>query len=211
MKKKLNLKGFTLIELLVVIAIIAILAVVVVLTLNPAQLLAQSRDSNRVSDMATLKSAMALYQADVATSTFGTANKLYEAYVTAGIGVGVTTTGATWWGYNTGDVTAWNASTSRAVDGTGWIPIPFSTISSGAPLGSLPVDPLGVAAANTNCSAITGVAPCAYTFLSNSTGTYKMATKMESTKYNYLQAGDVVSTDGGNSTTTYEAGTNVNL
>ena len=39
--------GFTLIELLVVIAIIAILAVVVILTLNPAQLLAQARDSTR--------------------------------------------------------------------------------------------------------------------------------------------------------------------
>src|ERR1039457_302059 len=56
--------AFTLIELLVVIAIIAILAVVVVLTLNPAQLLAQSRDATRVSDMATLNSALSLYQID---------------------------------------------------------------------------------------------------------------------------------------------------
>ena len=37
------------IELLVVIAIIAIVSVVVLLVLNPAQLLMQSRDSNRVS------------------------------------------------------------------------------------------------------------------------------------------------------------------
>ncbi len=57
-------RGFTLIELLVVIAIIAILAVVVVLTLNPAQLLAQSRDANRVSDLATLQSAISLYTVD---------------------------------------------------------------------------------------------------------------------------------------------------
>ena len=54
-------KGFTLIELLIVIAIIAILAVVVVLTLNPAELLRQARDSNRISDFATIKSALALY------------------------------------------------------------------------------------------------------------------------------------------------------
>lgn len=54
--------AFTLIELLVVIAIIAILAVVVVLALNPAQLLAQSRDVNRVSDMATLNTALGLYR-----------------------------------------------------------------------------------------------------------------------------------------------------
>jgi prepilin-type N-terminal cleavage/methylation domain-containing protein len=38
--------GFTLIELLVVIAILAIIAVVVILTLNPAELLRQSRDAN---------------------------------------------------------------------------------------------------------------------------------------------------------------------
>ena len=56
--------GFTLIELLVVIAIIAILAVIVVLTLNPAQLLEQSRDANRLSDMATLTSALNLYATD---------------------------------------------------------------------------------------------------------------------------------------------------
>ncbi|MBI2888821.1 MAG: prepilin-type N-terminal cleavage/methylation domain-containing protein, partial [Candidatus Liptonbacteria bacterium] len=48
-------KGFTLIELLVVIAIVAILAVVLILTLNPAQILAQSRDSTRISDLNTVK------------------------------------------------------------------------------------------------------------------------------------------------------------
>src|ERR1700735_5458636 len=69
MKNSKNRSGFTLIELLVVIAIIAILSVVVVLTLNPAELLRQARDSNRVSDFATIKSAMGLYGADVATST----------------------------------------------------------------------------------------------------------------------------------------------
>ena len=70
MKKNRKQKGFTLIELLVVIAIIAILAVVVVLTLNPAELLRQARDSNRVSDFATMKSALSLYATDVSTSTW---------------------------------------------------------------------------------------------------------------------------------------------
>ncbi len=51
-------EGFTLIELLVVIAIIAILSVVVVLTINPAEMLRQSRDSQRVSDLNTLRSAI---------------------------------------------------------------------------------------------------------------------------------------------------------
>ena len=69
-------RGFTLIELLVVIAIIAILAVVVVLVLNPAELLKQSRDSNRLSDLSTLKTGISLYIQDgqlpnLASSTYG--------------------------------------------------------------------------------------------------------------------------------------------
>jgi prepilin-type N-terminal cleavage/methylation domain-containing protein len=56
--------GFTLIELLVVIAIIAILAVVVILTLNPVELLRQSRDANRLSDMSTLSDALNVYSVD---------------------------------------------------------------------------------------------------------------------------------------------------
>jgi type II secretory pathway pseudopilin PulG len=51
--------AFTLIELLVVIAITEILSVVVMLTLNPAELLRQSRDSTRIADMGTLNTAVA--------------------------------------------------------------------------------------------------------------------------------------------------------
>src|ERR1039457_2240911 len=63
------MKGaLTLIELLVVIAILAVLAVVVVLTLNPAGLLQEGRDSSRVSDMATLNTGINLFMADGATA-----------------------------------------------------------------------------------------------------------------------------------------------
>ena len=67
MKSRIHSRAFTLIELLVVIAIVAVLAVTVILTLNPAQLLRQARDSNRTQDLATLKSAISLYLADVAS------------------------------------------------------------------------------------------------------------------------------------------------
>lgn len=60
--------GFTLIELLVVIAIIAVLAIVVILSLNPAQLLMEGRDSGRISDMGSLSEALALYAEDVGGS-----------------------------------------------------------------------------------------------------------------------------------------------
>ena len=65
-------KAFTLIELLIVVAIIAVLAIVVVLVLNPGQLLMQSRDSNRLSDLANIQTAMNLYLADAGSN--GTAN-----------------------------------------------------------------------------------------------------------------------------------------
>lgn len=209
MKASKNIKGFTLIELLVVIAIIAILAVVVVLTLNPAQLLAQSRDSNRVSDFATLKSAIALEQVDVSSTSLGTAGTLYAAYsgsnlTTANLN---SSTSAPGWGYNsTISVVSTSTSPSRVVTGGGWIPINFSAISSGSPFGSEPIDPLGTGS-NTSCA---GSSPCTYTYLTNGTQ-YKLAAKMESTKYQNGGSGDVETGDGGNSTTTFEAGTNVGL
>jgi prepilin-type N-terminal cleavage/methylation domain-containing protein len=215
MKKNNSLKGFTLIELLVVIAIIAILAVVVVLTLNPAQLLAQSRDSNRVSDMATLKSAIALYQADQATTTLGVPLQLDEAVVTLVASSTLSSTSTGWYGYQTTDFTSIATSSSRGIggSGSGWLPIPFSSISSGAPFGSLPIDPLG-ATANPSCSnGIGGIKnmPCFYTFLSNSSGQYKLAVGMESAKYGFQGGGDVVTGDGGNSTSSYETGSLVTL
>src|SRR3989344_7995871 len=56
--------GFTLIELLIVIAILVVLSVAVVVILNPAELLRQARDSTRISDLASVNSAIALYLAD---------------------------------------------------------------------------------------------------------------------------------------------------
>src|SRR5579864_7625913 len=66
-------QAFTLIELLVVIAVVAILSVVVILTLNPAELLRQSRDANRLSDLAVTKSAIAFYLASVTSPAIGDA------------------------------------------------------------------------------------------------------------------------------------------
>ncbi len=214
MKIKNSKKGFTLIELLVVIAIIAILAVVVVLTLNPAQLLAQARDSNRVSDFATLKSGIALYQADVSSTSMGSSSVIYAAYGGANLPATSTFTSTSTpqgWGYNSTDATSVATNTSVSVNGTGWLPIDFNAISSGAPFGSLPVDPLGTGG-NTSCynGPNTTSSPCMYTYLTYN-GQYKLAAKMESTKYAVGGSGDVETGDGGNSTTTYEQGTDVNL
>jgi prepilin-type N-terminal cleavage/methylation domain-containing protein len=203
MKNRKNKKGFTLIELLVVIAIIAILSVVVILTLNPAELLRQARDSNRVSDFATLKSSLGLFEADVSTSSviaLGTYGTLYANSGATGVSstyISGTADPTNSWGYATTSVGLIVTSSQRLVNGSGWIPTNFSAISSGAPIGAEPVDPV-------NSSLL------AYTFEASGT-VYKLASKMESVKYNFQGAGDVVSTDGGNNTTTYEQGTNLSL
>jgi prepilin-type N-terminal cleavage/methylation domain-containing protein len=200
MKNSKNRSGFTLIELLVVIAIIAILSVVVILSLNPAELLRQARDSNRISDMATLKSALSLFEADVATSSVSALGSSTILYDSGNAGLVLATfdgTNTAMWGYVLADTTALVSSTNRSVSGSGWIPTNLSAISSGAPIGALPVDPV-------NNASFT------YSFLASST-VFKLATKMESVKYNSGGGGDVVSTDGGNSSTTYEQGTSLAL
>lgn len=193
-------KGFTLIELLVVIAIIAILAVVVVLTLNPAQLLAQARDSNRISDFATLKSALALYGTDVNTTTpmYGTTDNLFTANIsTTSASTSYITTTPGGWGFSGGGYGSLVSTTLRTVGGSGWIPVNLNAISSGAPISVWPVDP-------------TNSGNLMYIYAASTT-VFKLATKMESSKYQFNGTNDVVSTDGGTSTSTYEQGSMLTL
>jgi len=109
-------RGFTLIELLIVIAIIAILAIIVVLTINPARIMEKSRDSQRMSDLTSLATAINLYLAD---------SHDFAALITGN-------------DYLSTDGTD---QTRRLNDGTGWVPLDFTVVSSGAPISALPVDP----------------------------------------------------------------------
>lgn len=133
-------RGFTLIELLVVIAIVAIIAAVVIMTLNPAQLVAQARDSNRLSDLDTLRRAIALYIVDTGGSV-GTPTTTYISIPdpTAGAGgnncSGLGLIPATGWAFHCA-----STSTYKNVDGTGWLPVNFTTMSSKLPFSALPVD-----------------------------------------------------------------------
>jgi len=123
-------KGFTLIELLVVIAILAILATVIVVIINPGELLKQARDTTRISDLAAINSAIALYLSDVSTPYLAGASTACTT-ATARCTIGTTTPFAT----------ACSASAVTAVDGTGWVLVKFTDISSGSPLARLPLDP----------------------------------------------------------------------
>lgn len=78
-------KGFTLIELLVVIAIIGILSAIGLVSLNGAR--EKARDSKRESDLAQIKSAMALYYDDNTSSYFAAATPVQaDSTATGGAG-----------------------------------------------------------------------------------------------------------------------------
>jgi prepilin-type N-terminal cleavage/methylation domain-containing protein len=218
-------KGFTLIELLVVIAIIAILSIVVVLTLNPAEMLRRSRDSNRVSDLSTMRSAIALYLTDVSTTSMGAAGTCYmqytgtvpvnifefattsasEASSTVSSVVASATTCKPW--FNTQSLTT-IASSSRNT-ASGWVPIDLTKISTGAPIGQWPADPASDAG-------VLGTGPVSagnlYFYIPGSSNNqYKLAAKMESANYSASGTSDVESTDGGVDQFMYELGSGLQL
>lgn len=182
--------SFTLIELLVVLALVAILSVVVVVTLNPAELIKQARDSNRLSDLSTINTALNLFSADVTSGFMGTSTIVYvsipdNASSTCGsLGLPALPAG---WNYNC--VTTTNL---RNTDGTGWIPVNFQRISSNSPISQLPVDPQNTTATRY------------YTYVAG--GSWQLSSKMESSKY---QA--TAYTSGGADPSTYTIGNNLSL
>lgn len=171
-------KGFTLVELLIVIAILALLMSVIVITLNPAEMLRKSRDTKRVADLNALRTAINLAITDGITS-IGTTNNCYFSIPSAG---GCPTAGCSG--------TKVCATTPTLVDGTGWIPINFGSISSGSPLAALPVDP-------TNSTA----SKLYYSYAADATNlVYELNAKFESNSFQTYAIND-----GGNANTTPDA------
>jgi len=183
-----NKKGFTLIELLIVIAVLAILTAAVVVVLNPAQLLAQARDSQRMSDLDTLKSSIGLYLTDVASPSLGPTT--LNCYIDV---TGVTACG----GRHTTVTQYGTGTTSRAINATGWVPVNFTSISAGSPISALPLDP-------------TNSGIYYYSYVPDLTAiTFEIDAKLESNKY--AGASNKEGNDGGSSTTLYEVGTDPGL
>jgi type IV pilus assembly protein PilA len=194
-------QGFTLIELLIVIAIIAVLALVVVLAINPAELLKQARDSNRVSDMASFQTSLNIYISDALNGdlNLGSSSVVYvsipdpAATSTLGDqcqGLGFFPPLASPYVYHCAA-----SSTFQMNDGNGWVPVNFKSMSSGSPLNSLPVDPV-----NASSSGLF------YTYQTNGSQ-YEITALMESQKYQYGGSADKVSSDGGYIPVAYEVGT----
>jgi prepilin-type N-terminal cleavage/methylation domain-containing protein len=147
-------RGFTLVELLVVIAILAILAAVVVVVLNPAELLAQARDSQRISDLGQVSSAIALFLSDVSDISGNMDNGPFST-VSSTCGFSVSCT----------------VRNVYTVDKLGWAAVDFTKISGGSPLSVLPRDP-------------TNNATYQYAYMGNkASATFELDARLESAKF----------------------------
>ena len=181
--------------MLVVLALVAILSVVVILTLNPAELIKQARDSNRLSDLSTINTSLNLFSSDVINGFMGTSTVVYVSIPStistcSDLGLPTLPTGYT---YNC--VTTQNL---RNTDGSGWIPVNFQRISSNSPISQLPIDPT-----NTTTTRLY------YTYTPG--GSWELNATVEASKNKLGGSGDLASKDGGSSPSQYEIGNNLNL
>jgi len=225
MNKKLKRnQGFTLLELLIVIAIIAILSVILVLVLDPSETLKKSRDSQRMSDLSTLKTALGLYSTSVSApymggvasnaackgstasdASYAAGNKVFYSYPSDGPGGIITDVAMD--GGTTYPTANQVASTSLALtDGNGWLPVNLSGLPSGSPISNLPIDPTNKI---TNLGAVANTDLVYRYVCSAKTLKYEIDAILESQAYTVTD--NKMAKDGGNNNNYYEVGTDLKL
>lgn len=209
-----NKKGFTLLELLIVITIISVLSVILIVALNPAETLRKARDTQRLSDLASLKTAIGIYvttktsplldnddntacQTVQGTDDSGT-TKLWYSTATAVTGtLDATPTPAKVRGDQV------TAAELGEVDGTGWLPVNLGSITGGSPISNLPIDPVNDGGAVTSASLVYRYACAADTL------TFEINAQLESIAF--TDDDDKREKDGGNNVNYYEVGTATNI
>jgi prepilin-type N-terminal cleavage/methylation domain-containing protein len=187
--------GFTLIELLIVIAILAVLATAAVLMLNPAGMLAETRDSTRMTDLNAINQALGFLRYYSPSSDFGSSTNVYVSIPSdlADCGYGTTNPLNLPSIPSTYSYVCKTEADYRRIDGNGWIPVDFTKVSGGSPLVSLPVDPVN--------DATRGLY---YTYLG---GGWTLNSMLESSRYLSASA----RTDGGVDDARYETGVDFSL
>lgn len=196
-------KGFTLLELLIVIAIIAILATILVIVINPVETLRRARDVQRLSDLASIRTAVALYLTVTPTPSIGTcaptpgSTSTMSIYYSSAIS---TSTVA-------GGVDVATSTTPSQVDASGWVPVNLSGMTGGSPLSAFPLDPVNTVTGSVTASTLVYRYACA-----DSPMTFEVDARLESIAFGSSAEGtNKHQTDGGNNSELYEIGTNLNI
>ena len=224
-KKSTKNQGFTLLELLIVIAIIAILSVILVLVLDPSETLKKSRDSQRMSDLSTIKTALGLYSTSVVTpymagaasnagckgstasdAAYASGDKVYYSYSSDAPGGTINDVGIDGGSASIpASSQVLNANLSLT-DGTGWLPVNLSGLPSGSPISNLPIDPVNTVATP---SAVANTDLVYRYVCSEKTLKYEIDAKLESTAYTVDD--NKMAKDGGNNANYFEVGTDLKL
>lgn len=170
-------KGFTLIELLIVLALIAILAGIIIVVIKPAEIFKKGRDAKRTGDLRNVSAAIDNYNLEASQNP---GNFSWPSNTNLYLSVATTVVPPAW-PATTSPLTTVTGTNSTAVNGTGWLPLNLSAISSNN-LSVLPLDPVN--------SVISGVGYF-YSFVAGSEmGNYELAAKLEATS--------TMANDGGN-------------
>jgi prepilin-type N-terminal cleavage/methylation domain-containing protein len=188
MMPKKNSKSFTLIELLIVLALISIIATVLILTINPGGIFSRARDTKRINDLKNIEKIMdTLYSTEQTFNelNYASPNVVYislkDSSSTCGSYLSELPSLPSGWSYRC-------SATPTNIDGTGWIPIPFSNFPI-LNISQLFIDPINKP-------------PYYYSFVVG--GSYEVEAKLESNFQASLN-------DGGDSGGFYEKGTNLTL
>ncbi len=186
-------KSFTLIELLVVLAIIAILAGILIITIKPTEIFRKARDTQRTSDLNNIDKLITIMMTEDQTFTelkYASSNVVYislqDTSSTCGTYISQLPSLPSGWSYKC-------SATPTNIDGTGWIPIPFSS-SSLINLSKLPIDPINKP-------------PYYYSFVAG--GSYELTAALENDSNKSVNG--VAGKDGGTSWNVYEIGSNKKL
>jgi len=136
-----TVKGFTLLEVMVVTTILATLATTTLVALNPTELLAQMRDSQRITTIGMLRDAVSLLVADRPATNLGNTAFVHISLPSIhpdclDLLPNLPTLPV---GQSYRCVTAERLTN---IDNTGWIPLDFRGITDGSPFTHLPVDPI---------------------------------------------------------------------
>ncbi len=153
-------KGFTLIELLIVIGILAVLGTLAVVMLDPAELVREARDAQRLSDLRVVKSAIDFFivernPADLNAAQPGTCTLGGSAFPAWRASIPnltenqqpfvnpfVPVSGPVGSSNPAPPAIDQTPQNINAINGTGWVPINFNLLGAQTPFPRLPVDPL---------------------------------------------------------------------